>query len=86
MAEQCLDIIGVSSSALAVGCHYGARDNGGVLDAWLVDLSDAAALEPLTHAGINCAAEPLWMSDEITTAQLASQALALALRPAVQAL
>ncbi|MGZ4497233.1 MAG: 2-phospho-L-lactate transferase, partial [Nocardioides sp.] len=37
MAEQVLTAIGVEVSAAAVGLHYGARAEGGVLDGWLVD-------------------------------------------------
>jgi LPPG:FO 2-phospho-L-lactate transferase len=41
MADACLATIGVETSALAVGLHYGSRATGGVLDAWLVDETDA---------------------------------------------
>ena len=42
MAEQLLTSIGVEVSAAGVGLHYGARSDGGVLDGWLVDETDAA--------------------------------------------
>src|SRR5688572_6255899 len=41
MAEQMLTSIGVEVSAAGVGLHYGSRTDGGVLDGWLVDESDA---------------------------------------------
>lgn len=80
MADRCLQTIGVDTSAAAVGLHYGSRGSGGVLDAWLVDETDAAALPALESAGIRSAAVPLWMHDVPTTAAIAAEALALAAR------
>lgn len=82
MAEQCLETIGVTASADAVGLHYGARSTGGLLDGWLVDTADEAALAPLRAAGLQAAAVPLWMTDVPLTATIASEALALARQPA----
>jgi LPPG:FO 2-phospho-L-lactate transferase len=78
MADACLSAIGVETSALAVARHYGARSSGGLLDAWLVDETDAAALPELTAVGIAANAVPLWMRDPATSAQLARDALELA--------
>ena len=78
MADACLATIGVETSALAVGLHYGARSAGGLLDAWLVDETDAAALPLLAAAGIRSAAVPLWMTDLPTTSAMAAAALRLA--------
>jgi len=78
MADACLHTIGVETSALAVGLHYGARTGGGVLDAWLVDETDAAALPALAAAGIRSLAVPLWMHDVPSTAAMAAAALAVA--------
>ncbi|PJJ63653.1 2-phospho-L-lactate transferase [Compostimonas suwonensis] len=75
MADQCLRTIGVETSALAVGLHYGSRATGGVLDAWLVDETDAAAVPPLEAAGVSSSAVPLWMRDPASTAALAGAAL-----------
>lgn len=80
MAGQCLKVIDVETDAAAVGLHYGARNSGGVLDSWLVDKADAAALAPLAAAGIRASAVPLWMTDVRTTAAMASDAIALAIR------
>ena len=81
MADACLTAIGVEVSAAAVARHYGSREAGGLLDAWLVDEADAAAAAELSAAGIRATAVPLWMSDESTSAALARAALAAALRP-----
>ncbi|MEC5183412.1 2-phospho-L-lactate transferase [Cryobacterium sp. MP_3.1] len=78
MAGTCLTTIGVETSALAVGLHYGSRQRDGVLDAWLVDESDADAVPSLEAAGIRSTAVPLWMSDVAATAQIAAEALRIA--------
>ncbi|MGY4858449.1 2-phospho-L-lactate transferase [Cryobacterium sp. AP23] len=78
MADACLTTIGVETSALAVGLHYGSRQGDGVLDAWLVDEADAAAVPVLEAAGIRSAAVPLWMTDVAATARIAEAALGLA--------
>ena len=46
MADVCLAAIGVETSAAAVAAHYGARADGGLLDAWLLAEEDAAAAPP----------------------------------------
>jgi LPPG:FO 2-phospho-L-lactate transferase len=77
MAEQLLRTIGVDVSAAAVGVHYGARSQGGVLDGWLVDESDADAVDPVNAAGLACNAVPLMMTDLDATAAMAAAAMAL---------
>ncbi len=77
MAEQLLRTIGVDVSAAAVGLHYGARSQGGVLDGWLVDESDADAVDLVNAAGIACNAVPLMMTDLDATAAMAAAAVAL---------
>ena len=42
MADACLTAIGVETTAEAVGRHYGARADGGLLDGWLVHTGDTA--------------------------------------------
>jgi LPPG:FO 2-phospho-L-lactate transferase len=83
MADKVLEAIGVRSSAAAVALHYGARSSGGLLDGWLVDESDAAAVEAVTAAGISARAVPLLMPDTGRAAAMAQAALdlAAALRP-----
>ena len=78
MADKVLAAIGVESTAGAVARHYGSRAADGVLDGWLIDTSDAAQLESIATAGIHAQAVPLWMTDEDTTAAMASAALTLA--------
>jgi LPPG:FO 2-phospho-L-lactate transferase len=74
MADACLTAIGVETSAEAVGRHYGARSEGGLLDGWLVDTADAG----VTVAGVEVRAVPLLMRDLDATAAMARAALDLA--------
>lgn len=71
MAAQLLRAVGVEVGAGAVARHYGARSDGGLLDGWLVDTADQADVEGVEAAGIRCAAVPLWMTDDPTTAAMA---------------
>lgn len=77
MAAQVLTSIGVEVSAAAVGAHYGARSEGGVLDGWLVDERDADQLPRLADAGLRARAVPLMMTDHDATARMAAAAVAL---------
>ena len=79
MAEQMLTAIGVEVSAGGVGRHYGARSADGILDGWLVDEVDAAAVDAVRDAGIACAAVPLMMTDVEATAAMAAAAIDLVL-------
>ncbi|AUG77558.1 2-phospho-L-lactate transferase [Kitasatospora sp. MMS16-BH015] len=74
MADKVLAAVGVEATAAAVALHYGAE----LLDGWLVDTADAAAVEPVTAAGITCRAVPLLMTDAEATAAMARAALELA--------
>ncbi len=74
MADACLTAIGVQTSAEAVGRHYGARSDGGLLDGWLVDTADAGVSVP----GARVRAVPLLMTDLDATATMARAALDLA--------
>jgi LPPG:FO 2-phospho-L-lactate transferase len=78
MADKLLPVIGVDVTAQAVGEHYAARSRGGLIDGWLVDLADVAALPALEQAGIEARAEPLYMSSLEATTVLAKATLALA--------
>jgi len=71
MADKCLAALGVECSAAGVGGLYGARGDGGVLDAWLVDPVDTAT----TVEGVTVRAAPLWMTDESATAAMVRAAL-----------
>ncbi|MEV7124098.1 2-phospho-L-lactate transferase [Kitasatospora griseola] len=78
MADKVLAAIGVETSAAAVAEHYGSRASGGLLDGWLVDTSDAAAVAAVEAAGIACRAVPLLMTDLDATTEMARAALELA--------
>jgi LPPG:FO 2-phospho-L-lactate transferase len=77
MAHQLLTGIGVEVSAGAVARHYGARQDAGVLDAWLVDTTDEAEVAGVREAGIACTAVPLLMTSDEVTAQMAAAAVSL---------
>jgi LPPG:FO 2-phospho-L-lactate transferase len=74
MADACLATIGVRTSAVGVGAHYGA----GLLDGWLVDTADADAVRAPELAGITVRAVPLYMTDVAATAAMATAAIDLA--------
>ena len=59
MADACLTAIGVETAASAVAVHYGSRGDGGLLDAWLVDETDAALLPRIEAVGITARAVPV---------------------------
>lgn len=52
MADACLSAIGVPTTALGVAQHYGSRTGDGVLDGWVVDDADAAAVADIEALGI----------------------------------
>jgi LPPG:FO 2-phospho-L-lactate transferase len=74
MADACLAAIGVKTTAAAVGAHYGS----GLLNGWLVDSSDADAVQDAELAGIAVRALPLFMTDTAATAAIATAAIGLA--------
>jgi len=74
MADACLAAIGVETTAIAVAAHYGA----GLLDGWLVDDQDKAAVDDPRLAGIAVRALPLYMTDLAASAEIARAALSLA--------
>ena len=73
MADECLAVIGVESTAEAVGRHYGARRGTGILDCWLVHEGDHAEID-----GVAVRSVPLLMSDPKATAEMVSAGLELA--------
>jgi LPPG:FO 2-phospho-L-lactate transferase len=74
MADACLAAIGVPATAVAVAAHYGPQ----LLNGWLVDDQDKAAVDAPELTGITVRALPLYMTDLATTAQIARAALDLA--------
>jgi LPPG:FO 2-phospho-L-lactate transferase len=75
MADACLAAIGVDTSATAVAAYYGP----GLIDGWLVDDQDKAAVDDPALAGIEVRALPLYMRDLPATTAIARAALDLAL-------
>jgi LPPG:FO 2-phospho-L-lactate transferase len=73
MADACLAVIGVESSAEAVGRHYGARSATGLLDCWLVHEGDDADID-----GVAVRSVPLLMRDPKATAEMVRAGLELA--------
>ncbi len=73
MADACLSVIGVDSTAQAVGRHYGARAATGILDCWLVHDGDSADID-----GVAVRAVPLLMSGPEATAEMVRAGLDLA--------
>ncbi|MFD4958275.1 2-phospho-L-lactate transferase [Microbacterium sp. NPDC058389] len=84
MADVCLTAIGVETSAAAVAALYGARADGGVLDAWLIAEEDEHLAAEVSGRGIRSLVRPLWMTDADRSASLADAALAAA-RPEAHA-
>jgi len=74
MADSCLTAIGVKTTAVAVAAYYGAE----LLNGWLVDTSDADAIEEAELAGITVRALPLYMTDTAAAATIAGAAMDLA--------
>jgi LPPG:FO 2-phospho-L-lactate transferase len=73
MADACLDVLGLQTSAQAVAEYYGARSGTGLLDGWL-----AAPGDEVSVPGIAVRNAPLLMSDVGASAQMAKAALELA--------
>ncbi|MFJ4673754.1 2-phospho-L-lactate transferase [Kitasatospora purpeofusca] len=74
MADKVLAAVGVEATAEAVALNYGSD----LVDGWLVDTVDEAAVAAVEAGGIACRAVPLLMTDVAATAEMARAALALA--------
>ncbi|MEO9237399.1 MAG: 2-phospho-L-lactate transferase CofD family protein, partial [Jatrophihabitantaceae bacterium] len=72
MADACLPVLQVPTSAEGVGRFYGARSAGGLLDGWLIHPGDAAELD-----GVRVLARDLLMADEQATAAMVADAHSL---------
>ncbi|WP_343600966.1 2-phospho-L-lactate transferase [Mycobacterium sp.] len=73
MAGECLRVVGVDSTAEAVGRRYGGRAGTGILDCWLIHEGDRADVD-----GVTVRAIPLLMTDPRATAGMVSAGLELA--------
>lgn len=80
MADVCLAAIGVETSAAAVALLYGARGEGGLLDAWLLAEEDRDLADEVAGRGIRASVAPLWMTDAAASAGIVEAALAAARR------
>jgi LPPG:FO 2-phospho-L-lactate transferase len=72
MADACLPVLGVPTSAEGVGRFYGARTGSGVLDGWLIHTGDTASID-----GVRVLARDLLMSSAQVTAEMVADALTL---------
>ncbi len=72
MADACLSVIGVETSAQGIAEHYGARSGNGLLDGWLIADGDRADVD-----GMTVGTAPLLMSDAAATADMIRAACAL---------
>ncbi len=75
MADACLTAIGVPTTAVAVGAHYGPD----LINGWLVDDKDKEAAAGPALAGIEVRVMPLYMRDLAATTEIARGTLDLAL-------
>jgi LPPG:FO 2-phospho-L-lactate transferase len=75
MAHKLLPAIGVAVDAAAVGRHYGPRGDGGLLDLWVVDHADAAAVDGLRSAGVSALSTRLIMDSADATADFVRAAV-----------
>jgi len=75
MADACLPVLGVPTTAEGVGRFYGGRAGTGVLDGWLVHSGDTASIE-----GVRVLSRDLLMSSAEVTAAMVADALALVSR------
>lgn len=73
MADRCLKVLGIETSAQAIGEHFGARSGNGILDGWLVSEEDSGT----AIDGLPVAAVPLLMSSPQATAAMIDAGLEL---------
>lgn len=78
MADKCLTALKLDTSATSVATLYGSRNNGGLLDGWLIADSDSEQVEGIEKLGIKCQAIPLLMTDDLATQTMAESAISLA--------
>lgn len=71
MADRLLPAVGVGVDATSVARWYGARRDGGLLDAWIVDHADASELPLLRAMGLTAVATDTLLDDPDVAAALA---------------
>jgi LPPG:FO 2-phospho-L-lactate transferase len=77
MAHRLLPSVGAEVSAAGVARWYGARRDGGLLDAWVVDERDAAAVPDVAALGMLARSAPSMLDDVEVAAALARTCLDL---------
>jgi LPPG:FO 2-phospho-L-lactate transferase len=77
MADQCLRTVKVDVSSLGVAGLYGARRDGGLLNAWIVDDADAEHVLAIDQLGIHAHAMNTVFSDVSITTEVGRLALEL---------
>jgi len=82
MAHRLLPAVGCGVDAAAVGAWYGARATGGLLDGWIVDDADRAAVPELQALGLASVATSTLLDDPTVASAVARTALDLARPPA----
>lgn len=70
MADRCLEVSGIETSATAVAQWYGARSGSGLLDAWLVAPGDRSPVD-----GVDVREAPLLMTTPEHTSAMVAAAL-----------
>lgn len=79
IAHKVLPAVGTQTSAAAVAARYGSRRRQtGILDGWLVDTTDSAAVAAVEALGVTCRSGPLLMTDLDATVEMACWALRVA--------
>jgi LPPG:FO 2-phospho-L-lactate transferase len=78
MAHRLLPAVGAGVDAASVAAWYGRRTDGGLLDAWVLDATDASALDAVRALGIATTATDTLLDDPEVAARLARTVLALA--------
>jgi LPPG:FO 2-phospho-L-lactate transferase len=78
MADRLLPAVGCGVDAAAVAGWYGARRDGGLLDAWVLDTTDQAELDAVRDIGLLACATETLLDDPGVAAGLARSVLALA--------
>ena len=78
MAHRLLPAVGAEVDASAVAGWYGRRSEGGLLDAWVLDTVDAAALDTVRGLGLVSTVADTRLDDAEVAGRLAATVLALA--------
>ena len=78
MAHRLLPAVGAGVDAAGVARWYGARRDGGLLDAWVIDDTDAGALDEVRALGLASLATDTLLDDPEVAAALARDVLRLA--------